>query len=254
VYKKNQSTILETEEKQWFQTWFNTPFYHILYNNRDNEEAEAFISKLINFLKPEPMAKVLDLACGTGRHSIMLSKLGLKVLGVDLSTASINEAKQLETSTLHFEEHDMRSIVKLQGFDLIFNLFTSFGYFELPEDNQRVLDACYSQLLPGGKLVLDYFNSEKILPSLPQFAQEKRGDLCFEIEKFKLDGQIVKSIKFTDGDESYHFEERVFAYSLAQLQAMILAAGFHIQEVFGNYALEKFDTASERVILIAVKK
>ena len=80
----------------WFKAWFNTPYYHTLYKNRDNSEAKAFIENMIDYLHLEKGAKVMDLACGKGRHSITLNENGLDVVGLDLSDESIAYAKQFE--------------------------------------------------------------------------------------------------------------------------------------------------------------
>lgn len=253
MHKKNQSTPSENEQNQWFSVWFNTPYYHLLYNKRNYEEAEAFISSLIDFLKPLPGSMVLDLACGSGRHAITLNKSGLNVFGVDLSENSILEAKEFENSTLRFEVQDMRESYYPTHFNYIFNLFTSFGYFDTLTDDIKVLNACHSQLKSEGILVLDYFNTEKIIPSLPSGGIETRDAIKFNINK-KLDGKhIVKAIDFFVDGKALHFKESVAAYSKADLESMIKDSGFKILNVFGSYSLEKYTKNSERVIIIAQK-
>ncbi|MDC1395816.1 methyltransferase domain-containing protein, partial [Bacteroidia bacterium] len=113
---------------KWFETWFDSEYYHLLYKDRDYTEAEAFVEKLVTYLNPGKDALIYDLACGKGRHSIHLNKLGLNVEGSDYSTNSINYAKKSENSRLHFYEQDMRDAMPKQ-YNYILNLFTSFGYF-----------------------------------------------------------------------------------------------------------------------------
>ncbi|MBC7524978.1 MAG: methyltransferase domain-containing protein, partial [Flavobacterium sp.] len=115
--------------KTWYASWFDSPYYHILYKDRNYREAQIFMDNLTRYLNLPEKAKVLDLACGKGRHSIYLNQLGFEVTGVDLSENSILEAKKNENESLHFNVHDMRNPFH-QKFDAIFNLFTSFGYFE----------------------------------------------------------------------------------------------------------------------------
>jgi len=117
-------------EKEWFESWFDTKYYHILYKNRDYTEAEKFISKLIDFLNPEPDSKFVDIACGRGRHSVYINRLGYSVVGYDLSEESILEAKKHSKKDLKFYTHDMRQIFRTNYFDFALNLFTSFGYFK----------------------------------------------------------------------------------------------------------------------------
>ena len=103
--------------------------YHILYKDRDNKEAKKFISKLTEKLNLKKNAKILDAACGKGRHSIEIEKLGYKVTGIDLSKNSIKHAKQFENLNLKFKIHDISIPLGIK-FNAVFNLFTSFGYFE----------------------------------------------------------------------------------------------------------------------------
>ncbi|MFM1914418.1 MAG: hypothetical protein RLZZ531_87, partial [Bacteroidota bacterium] len=125
-------------KKDWFEDWFDTGYYHLLYQNRDEREAERFIQKLMVHLNLPASSKLLDLACGKGRHAKFLSDLGHDVLGVDLSQNSISNARQWSNEHLRFETHDMREVIENEQFDAIFNLFTSFGYFDHESENQRV--------------------------------------------------------------------------------------------------------------------
>ena len=122
----------------WYTSWFNSPYYHILYKDRDYTEAGRFMDKLTADLQLEKGSKILDLACGKGRHSIYLSELGYDVTGADLSPKNIEAAKKYERPGLRFVIHDM-CLPFLEKFDAIFNLFTSFGYFESPNDNLRAI-------------------------------------------------------------------------------------------------------------------
>ena len=154
------------KSKEWFESWFDTTYYHSLYKNRDESEAKLFVSKLVNFLNPKSGTKILDLACGKGRHSITLNELGMNVLGVDLSRNSILNAKLFENETLKFDVHDMRNSIANHSFEIIFNLFTSFGYFDNYSDNEKVIESIHSMLSSHGKLVIDFMNSEKAVNNL----------------------------------------------------------------------------------------
>ena len=133
-------------QKEWFAEWFNTEYYHILYKDRDEDEANRFISNLISFLNIPKNSKLLDLACGKGRHSKILNSFSYDVLGVDLSENSILEAKKETTAILRFETHDMRKVIPKLKFAAVFNLFTSFGYFDSPEENQKVCSSVSEML------------------------------------------------------------------------------------------------------------
>ena len=147
---------MQKETNTWYASWFDTPYYHILYKDRDYAEAQLFIDNLNQYLNLADDAKVLDLACGRGRHSIYLNKLGHHVIGADLSQNSINYAKKYENDTLEFVVHDMREPFN-EKFDAILNLFTSFGYFPDEKDNLTTLKAIQASLTDYGLAVLDFY-------------------------------------------------------------------------------------------------
>ncbi|MBL0102701.1 MAG: class I SAM-dependent methyltransferase [Bacteroidetes bacterium] len=243
------------EAGEWFETWFDSPYYHILYKERDQDEAEAFLDALIAYLKPADHSRILDVACGKGRHSIYLNEKGFDVTGFDLSEESILHNKDFENDTLHFYLHDMREVFRANYFDIVMNLFSSFGYFRTERDNIRCLIAHSSALKKEGIFVFDYFNSEKILAGGNSNFTKTVDGIDFHITKTIVGKEIIKEIEFTDNGQAYHFEERVKLYSRADLEKYFLSAGLNITNAFGNYALEEFDSKnSDRLILVARKK
>jgi len=122
----------------WFQSWFHSPYYELLYYKRDRAEAKQFIDALLAHLNPPTHASFLDLACGSGRHSVFLASKGFEVTGIDLSDELIEKAKANESGNLTFYVHDMRNEFRINYYNYTLNLFTSFGYFDSDHDNQRV--------------------------------------------------------------------------------------------------------------------
>ena len=157
-----------SQNKEWFKTWFDSPYYHQLYKDRNDDEAQEFLRNLLNKLNPPKDAKILDLACGRGRHSRYLNSLGFDVTGSDLSNASIEWAKQFENDNLHFVVQDMRDEIKGSRFNCIFNLFTSFGYFNDTNDNLSVLSSVNKMLREDGCFVIDFLNVSKIIATLKE--------------------------------------------------------------------------------------
>ncbi len=239
----------------WFETWFDSYHYHLLYQNRDYSEAEAFIKLLFKHLKPDRKnARILDLACGKGRHSIQINGLGYQVQGIDLSESSIKAAKEFENSNLSFSTGDMRYFNGNLPFDLVLNLFTSFGYFKDDEENLLVIKNISNNLKPGGKLVLDYLNSKMIVSQLPQSDQITRDGIQFHIEKFIEGNFIVKKIAFEEHGKSYSFREFVRTIDLSNFENYFKQAGLCLINTFGDYDLQDFDeNKSPRLILIAEK-
>ena len=243
------------KNKEWFESWFDSPYYHLLYKDRDWKEAAFFISNLHKHLKLNKTHHVLDLACGKGRHSITLNKLGIKVTGIDLSLHSIKEAKKSEKSSLQFSVHDMREVFCENGFSHVFNLFTSFGYFSDSKDNERVLNAIYQCLKPNGVFVLDFLNIEKIITQLPTEEEKEIDGINFHISKKYENHFISKKICFSINQNDFSFQEKVTAFSEIELRNLTSACGFEIKEFFGSYDLAPFDkNHSDRLILVLIKK
>ena len=146
----------------WFKTWFDSEYYHLLYKDRDHTEAEEFINNIYQYLNPNPNDTVLDLACGKGRHCIYLNRMGAAVEGCDYSENSINYAKQFENDRLRFYTHDMRNRLP-KTYDYIFNLFTSFGYFKFIEEHQITLQNIFNGLNDKGLFIFDFMNTVHVL-------------------------------------------------------------------------------------------
>ncbi|QQX76065.1 MULTISPECIES: class I SAM-dependent methyltransferase [Aequorivita] len=241
---------MQKEKDNWYASWFNTPYYHILYKDRNHREAALFMNQLTEFLNLKPADSILDLACGKGRHAKYLYKQGFDVTGVDLSRESIQHAKQYEKPGLHFEVHDM-CLPYPKKFDAVFNLFTSFGYFENEVDNLRTIKSIKAELNPNGCGVIDFLNVELAIKNLVASEKKKVGDILFHIEKYLEDGYIVKKIRFSDKGEDYLFTERVKALTLTDFQEYFEEAAIELKHTFGDYHLNKFDKkSSERLILI----
>ncbi len=240
--------------ENWFTTWFNSPYYHILYKNRDVSEAESFVNRLITRLNLPKGSRALDLACGKGRHSLQLRKNGFEVVGIDLSDESIEEAELNQREGLEFFVHDMRELYWSEHFDLIANLFTSFGYFHSKEDDQKTISSVADALKPKGIFVIDFMNAIKVQNNLVDLEEKTIDDVRFEISREVEEGVIVKRIHLTDGNVELDFKEEVDALDLSDFSHYLDNAGLRIIDVYGNYELEAFDEQhSDRLIIIAQK-
>ncbi|MBI5915756.1 MAG: class I SAM-dependent methyltransferase [Bacteroidetes bacterium] len=240
---------------EWFQDWFNSPYYHLLYKNRDETEAKKFIDRLLAELKPPDGAFVLDLACGKGRYSRYLAEKGFDVTGLDIAKESILFAQQFENEHLTFFQHDMRLPFRINYFDYIFNFFTSFGYFEKEKDHLKTVVNIARGLRPEGKFVLDFFNSKKVISGLRMNEIKQVDEVVFHIQR-RVDeaGYILKNIQFGDEGKHFSFTERVRAFTLNDFQVLFGKAGLKIARTFGSYQLEKFDeTTSDRLILVGCR-
>ena len=245
-----QSEINNQQSNSWFASWFDTPYYHILYKDRDYEEAQQFMDNLTHYLNLPEDAKILDLACGKGRHSIYLNSLGFDVTGSDLSENSIKEASKDANDTLHFKVHDMRDSFE-EKYDAIFNLFTSFGYFENDADNLKTLISIKESLTEYGFAVIDFMNVDFVIDNLVPSEIKTVEGIEFHIKRYVKDNHIFKEIDFEDKGEKFHFTEKVQALRLADFEAMMEEAGIFLLDVFGDYKLRTFyKNQSERLIMI----
>lgn len=244
------SMNMQKENKNWFASWFDTPYYHILYKDRDYEEAQLFMDNITQYLNLPDDAKILDLACGKGRHSIYLNQLGYDVTGADLSENSIEEASKHSNDKLHFEVHDMREPFE-QKFDAIFNLFTSFGYFENDSDNSKTLKAICESLTEYGFGVIDFMNVNQVIKNLVPEETKTVDGIDFHIKRYVKDNHIFKEIDFEDNGEQFHFTEKVQALTLEDFESKMEEAGIYLLDTFGDYKLKKFfKNESERLIMI----
>ncbi|MFC6876803.1 class I SAM-dependent methyltransferase [Flavobacterium myungsuense] len=247
--KNLKSQIPNLKSENWFASWFDTPYYHILYKERNYREAQIFMDNLTHYLNLPEKAKVLDLACGKGRHAIYLNQLGFDVIGADLSENSIAIASKNSNDTLHFQVHDMRLPFD-DKFDAIFNLFTSFGYFENDDDNLKTLIAMKESLSEYGFGVIDFMNVNQVIANLIPEEVKTVDGIDFHIKRYYIDDHIYKEIDFKDNGNDFHFVEKVRALTLQDFAELMEQAGIYLLEVFGDYKLKKFHkTDSERLIL-----
>lgn len=246
----------ETAPSQWYETWFDSPHYHRLYGHRSESEAQRFIQRLHRHFGWEGL-RLLDLACGKGRHAAAAAELGHDVVGLDLSPNSIAQAREHygRLPNLRFVQSDMR-IFDLPEFDGILNLFTSFGYFDRAEDQQSVLVQVRKHLSPNGFFLLDFINVPWARRRLvPEETVEREGvtyhiQRSFEPLNDEMNG-FVKTIAFEEAGVPHHFTERVAGLDRNALTAMLESAGLVVDQSFGDYALNPYDEASSpRLILM----
>jgi len=241
---------------EWFSTWFDSPFYHILYEQRDEQEAANFIASLQQKLHLAKGSKVLDAACGKGRHAITLQQLGFTVDAFDLSLSNIEAAQAFENKDLLFFVHDLREPLPLQNhYDAIFNFFTSFGYFDDQQDNQKAFDTFAGGLNEGGILVVDFFNPTYVLANLVTSETIERQGISFQIKRWSEAGYLYKSIEFMDQQKQYSFVEKVELVAKNDFNSYAAQAGLSLVELKGDYNLSAYDELeSPRMIFVWTKK
>lgn len=241
-------------EKQWFESWFDTPYYHLLYKNRDDQEAQQFLDLILQQIPISPPDSILDLACGKGRHAIYLAQKGFDVTGMDLSPANIQAAAQFSSELLRFEIKDMREHLGTGRFDAVFNMFTGFGYFETDEENFQVFKNIKESLKKGGYFLFDYLN-EPYVRNGKNFSNDFDIDgVNFKTTKEFLGRWVVKHITITDNNQTFKFSEQVAMYSKNEIENILQKLGFQIMKTYGSYQLEEYAAFSPRLIIVAESK
>ena len=245
------------QQNPWFKNWFNSPYYHKLYFQRDEAEATAFINKLLDHLDPRDGSSMLDVACGKGRHSIHLASRGYEVTGIDLSEDSILEARQHETDRLKFYLHDMRRPFWINYFDYVFNFFTSFGYFKTRREHDNSIRTIAQSLNANGTFVMDYLNVHYAEDNLVHKAEKEIDNVNYYITKWYDENYFYKRIVVEDDElkEPLEYVEKVAKFSLGDFNDMFAFQGLQIQEVYGDYEFNTYNlTKSPRLIIIARRR
>ncbi len=243
------------DNNEWFVSWFDSKYYHILYSDRTDYEAHNFIYQLKNHLSLDSKEKVLDLGCGRGRHSKTLSEFFKTLDGIDISKENIDFATSNKSKNQNFYLSDMRNFKMSNSYGYIFNLFTSFGYFDDLSDNVKVLENCNHHLKKNGLLIIDFLNANKIKKTIKNIQEIKTiNNIIFEIDKYILNNYIFKKIKIIDGDSVLNFVEKVQLFELDDFIKMLEKTGFTEISAFGDYKMNPYRSNSNRLILCAKKR
>lgn len=241
---------------EWYKEWFDSSFYHRLYFHRDEEEAQKFISNLLSYLQPPAGSRMLDVACGRGRHARFLTSKGYDVTGIDLSFNSIAFAKEFETNHLHFFQHDMRLPSWVNYFDYAFNFFTSFGYFATRREHDDALRTMAQSLKPGGVLLIDYLNVHYAEEHLVHNEVKKIDGTEYEIHRWHDATHFYKRILVSDASLSQPavFTEKVTKLSLGDFTEMLSFQDMQVEDVFGDYKLQPYDVNATPRLIVAARK
>ncbi|SEU18263.1 class I SAM-dependent methyltransferase [Paenibacillus sp. NFR01] len=238
---------------EWYEQSFGED-YLIVYRHRDFGGARREVERMIGWLNLPAGAKVLDLCCGMGRHSLALAEAGFEVTGVDLSETLLREARAQEgAEAVTWLRSDMRHLPLEGGFDAVVNLFTSFGYFEEDAEQVKVLREVYRMLKPGGRFIVDYLNPRDVITHLVPHSTREDGDTLIDESRRIEDGYVKKDIVLTsrDGGEPRRYHERVKLYEERKFRGLIAAAGLQLDAVHGSYEEDAYDAErSKRMIFV----
>lgn len=234
---------------EWFTRWFGKEYLD-LYPHRDEHEARSVVRLIRNMVSPDPAGRALDLACGSGRHTRALCK-HIWTVGLDLSMELLRVAIS-EAPEVPYVRADMRALPFAgAGFDLVVNLFTSFGYFSSDEENRVVLSEVSRVLRRDGVFVLDYLNSDQVRATLVPHDTRRIGNrIVTQDRRITTDGLYVeKDISATGSPRKYL--ERVRLFEPDDIRCLLHDAGFVIDHELGEYSGAPLRADSSRAIFFA---
>lgn len=240
----------------WYEESFGAD-YLLVYKHRDMHGAQAEARRMASWLTLPEGAEVLDLCCGMGRHSLALSEEGYRVTGLDLSKVLLQEARQLDNSgRIVWVEGDMRKLPLTGPYDAVFNLFTSFGYFEEDTENARVLEEIGRVLRPGGRFVIDFLNASYVERHLVPHSQRVDEGTLIDEKRAIENGFVKKRITLSEpGKPERHYMEQVKLYGLEDFQRLVQGTGLTIEKACGHYDGSPFDSESSlRLILVGSRE
>jgi len=237
----------------WWESWFGEEYLD-LYPHRDLAAARREAAFALAHLPARP-APVLDLCCGTGRHSIPLAEAGAPPVGLDYSAPLLDLARRRDRHTL-LVRGDMRALpFHDASFRTVVNFFTSFGYFRTESENRAVIEEIERVLRPGGVFLCDTFGRDHVLARLVPEERCSRGGKEFRIRRSwdPSTSRLEKEIEVRRAGSSELFRESVRAYSPEELVALLERAGLCVASVWGDFDESPLGPDSPRLIVLARK-
>lgn len=245
-------------EAPWYAQWFDRSEYETVYAARNDADASQMIQFIVGTTELKTGSTVLDVACGRGRHARAFARRGYEVTGIDLSPRAIETARRIsrqEGLDITFEEGDMRVAPCTGCFDLVVNLFTSFGYFEDDKDHFRSVRAMAKAMRPDGWLVQDFMNVDQVVADLVPVDERREGALRVVQRRWVEGPRLVKEITLRQvGAPDQVFTESVRLLRLKDFEDMYEAAGLEIQHVLGDAQGNEFTPESPRMIMFVRSK
>ncbi len=241
------------DDDDFWETWSIS-----LFSKERWEQTSKEVDNIIDLLKIDSNAHILDLCCGPGRHSLEFSRRGFKVIGVDRTEKYLEEAKEkarAEQLDVEFIQEDMRVFRKSNTFDVVLNLFTSFGYFEDPKENKQVLENVYASLKDGGKFIIEMMGLEVLARIFRERDwYEQNGVLILEERKIKngwnwIDNRWI----MIKGDKRKEFNLGHHLYSAERLSFLLNEVGFKSIDLYGNLAGEPYNQEARRLVAVTIK-
>jgi SAM-dependent methyltransferase len=230
----------------------------LIFTSKTIEAAPQDVEHAIAMMKLEPGARICDLCCGIGRHSLELARRGFEVTSVDRTAHYLDQAKtkaSAEGLDIEFVHQDARDFRRPDSFDAVINLFTSFGYFKEPGENIAVLENINASLKPSGKLIMELMGKEVLARIFQERDWWQEDDIILlEERKVGKNWEFIEArwILFKDGQK----HEQTFStmlYSAVELIEMLSRCGFREMETFGGLDGSSYDRNANRLTVLACR-
>ncbi len=243
----------------WYETFFDREWLDCVARTpQAAESALPQVEFVVGELGLEPGARVLDLACGHGRHAVELARRGYRVTGLDLSERSLVLAREAAAGLeIEFVHADMRELDYEGEFDAVVNLFTAFGYFEDEAENELVLERVARALKPGGGFLIDVISQPWLMRNFQARDWRDAGDGVAMLEERSYDpftgrSSAVWTFLRSDGERSQLFHS-LRVYTLPELASMLRRAGLEVTGVWGDWEGAAYGLDTPRLIVRAVR-
>ncbi len=245
------------EVKPWYEEdSFWETVAPVLFSERRWSDAPTEVQHVVSLLGISPGARVLDLCCGVGRHSLELARRGFHVTGVDKTAVYLESARRqakAEGLDVEFVQDDMRAFCSPDAFDAAINLFTSFGYFEDPEDDRRVVMNVYRSLRSDGAFLMDLMGKEVVARVFQERGwREEDGIILLEERKVSNNwGWIENRWVIVKDGEKREVKISLRLYSAVELSALLRECGFDTVDVYGDVKGAPYDHMAKRLVAVA---
>jgi SAM-dependent methyltransferase len=244
----------------WYEEFFGEEYFEDYADLIKPERTEREVEGILSYLGPAPGARILDLCCGHGRHSIELARRGYEVCGQDLTQVFLDRARRdAEAAGVDVEwlRGDMREIAHPPPFDAVINMFTAFGYFDDDAEELRVLREVHRVLRPGGKLLIDVINRDWLMGRFRERDWQERQDgsrLLLHRRFDPLTGRNREArILVRPSGEIEQSEVSVRLLNPSELRGMLETAGLEVERGYGGFEGEELTPDTSRIVLVATK-
>ena len=252
---------MATQGSTWYVDFFRDDYLGVYSHLFTAERAEKEVAFAQQALELKAGARILDLCCGQGRHSVPLARRGFQVTGLDLNPAYLELAQQSARSAnvaLKTIAADMRQIPFQDHFDAIVNMYSSFGYLESEAEDLKVLESAAKAIRPAGRLMLDMLNREWAVANYIQNDWHSGGDGTLYVERRDLDlASSRMHVKFTiigrDGGRRDSVGHHIRLYTLTETTRLLQQVGLKVTTVFGGFDNEPYAVDTRRMIVLAQK-